>query len=158
MRYKMYALFEGKMEVMIPSQLQQQNNMKGLDLCQYAWASTDGKIMVNVTKGALDLKEKELPKRLQDYYMGYIRDVQGFHCHHIRRRSINGYDYAELQYQSEMMGYVFYHVLILGVFQDSELIMSLQCMDADRKELEHVFSNIADSIQIRKNRQSKRKA
>lgn len=155
----MYALFEGKMEVLIPSQLQPQNSMNGLDLCQYAWASADGKVMVNVTRGALDLQEKELLMRLQDYYVGYIRDVQGFHCHHIRRRSINGFEYAELQYQAEMMGYLFYHVLILGVFQDSELIISLQCMDADRKEFEHVFSNIADSIQIRKgSRKSKRKA
>lgn len=158
MLYKKYPLFDGKMEIMMPSNLRMITDEKITDekllrigdirLSQYAWVSADRKIAVSVIVGGSELVDSELAERMQYYYMKYKKDIQNFNCHSIRKRKINGSDYGQMIYSSEMMSYGFYNEFILGIFEGRELIMTLQCMENERENQAHIFSTIAASIKI----------
>lgn len=164
MLYKKYPLYDGEMEIMLPSDLHMITDEKkdgmyenqtirlgDTRLSQYTWISEDRRVVVTVTKGGSDMLESELVMRMQDYYSKYKHDVPDFKCHSIVRRRINGHEYGQMRYSSEMMSYGFYNVFVLGTFHDREMIMTLQCMESERKTQEHIFSNITDSIKILSN-------
>lgn len=158
MLYKKYPLFDNKMEIMLPSKLRMITNEKITDekllrvgdirLSQYTWVSADRKIVAGIIAGGSDMKDNELTEKMQAYYSKYKKDIQNFNCHSIIRRKINGSEYGQMIYSSEMMSYGFYNVFMLGAFEGRELIMTLQCMEAERKEQEHIFSIITSSIKI----------
>ena len=54
-------------------------------------------------------------------------------------------------YTSDMMGYRFYNVFMLGALEGRELVLTLQCMDKDVKSHLHIFEIISDSIRILRN-------
>lgn len=158
MLYKKYPLYNELMEIMIPTTLElaQEPKKKNSNISrlgdflftQYTWLSKDRKVVVNITKGSPLVDETELIARLQDYYSVYKRDITKFECKNISLIDINGKKYGQMIYTSEMMGYIFYTVFVVGNFQNGELIVSLQCIETEIDTYEHVFSNIIDSLRI----------
>lgn len=158
MLYKKYPLFDGKMEIMLPSNMRMITNEKITDekllrigdvrLSQYTWVSDDRKIVASIMIGGSDMKDNELTQKMQYYYSKYKKDVQNFNCHNITKRKINGSEYGQMTYSSEMMSYGFYNVFMLGTFKGREMIMTLQCMESERETQEQIFSIVAASIKM----------
>lgn len=131
MLYTKYQMYDERMEIMVPSHLKMTETFLA---AQYNWMSDDKKVIINVMRGGSDLEEEELYLRLEEYYKGFRKDTSNFECLHIAKRSVNGYSYGELRYTSDMMGYRFYTIFMLGSFEGRELVLTLQCMDKDAKE------------------------
>lgn len=165
MLYKKYVLYNDGMEIMVPSHLHmltQEKHIVGQEarmgdrmISNYNWLSDDRRVVINVTSGGTELSQENLLIRLQDYYVGFQNNVVEFDCLKVTKRWINGYDYGELQYRSEMMGYAFFNIFILGVYEGKEIILTLQCMERDKKALLPIFMNISDSLRILRKRDRK---
>lgn len=151
MLYKKHQLFDNEIEIMLPSKFVRQDDLFRENL----WVSEDRRVVISITRGIKEVSEKELILRLQDYYLEYSQSVHGFKCMHIKKRVISGYEYAEMYYRSENLGYVIENVILLGSYRESELFMTFQCGQSDAKEYLHVFENVMDSItMIRKQKKS----
>ena len=165
MLYKKYVLYKEGMEIMVPSHLHmltQENHIAGKEarmgdrmLSNYNWISDDRRVVINVTSGGNELTKENLLLRLQDYYTGFQNNVVEFACLKVTKRWINGYDYGELQYRSEMMGYAFFNIFILGVYEGKEIILTLQCMERDQKAWLPIFMNVSDSLRILRKKEQK---
>lgn len=165
MLYKKYRLYDNGMEIMIPSHLHilthekhttgQEVRMGDRILSRYNWLSDDRRVVINVTSGGNELLQENLLLRLQDYYAEFQKDVVEFVCLKVTKRRINGYDYGELQYRSEMMGYAFFNIFMLGIHEGKEIILTQQCMERDQKALLPIFMNISDSLRILKKKEQK---
>jgi len=138
-------MYEENIEIMVPSNL---NLTKSFLTSQYNWMSDDRKVTINFTKGGSDLDEEGLLLRLDEYYRGFSKDISGFECLNIEKRRINGRYYGEIRYNSEMTGYHFFNIFVLGFWEGAEIILTLQCMENDKKSNLHVFDNISDSIRV----------
>lgn len=136
-------MYDGRMEIMVPSSLKMTNAFL---TAQYNWASEDRRVVVNVARGGSDLEEEGLFVRLDEYYRGFCNNVSDFDCLHIKKRIVNGYAYGEIRYTSDMTGYRFYNIFMLGSLEGRELIVTLQCMDKDVKTHLHMFEIISDSL------------
>lgn len=148
MLYRTYRMYNNCMEIMVPSSLSAGTTSP---IAQYHWQSEDKKVVVDVARGGADLDEEGLYERLNEYYKGFCKDITNFQCLHIEKRSVNGHAYGELRYTSDMMGYRFYNVFMLGALEGRELVLTLQCMDKDVKSHLHIFEIISDSIRILRN-------
>lgn len=145
MLYKKYQMYGDSIEIMVPSHLTLNNSFLQ---SHYNWMSNDRRVVVNVAKGGCNLDEESLLLRLDEYYRGFCKDVNDFECLAIKKRRINGRSYGEIRYSSEMTGYRFYNIFMLGYFEGTEIVLTLQCMYADIKTHERIFENISDSIRI----------
>lgn len=147
MLYKKYQMYDDKVEIMVPSHLKLTNTYL---TSQYNWMSDDRKVVINVARGGSDLDEENLLLRLDEYYKGFNKDISEFECTRVYKRKINTHSYGEICYLSDMSGYKFYTVFLLGCFEGREMIITLQCMEQQIKQNEHIFENIADSLRIKK--------
>lgn len=145
MLYKKYQMYNDSIEIMVPSHLTLTNSFLQ---SHYNWMSDDRRVVVNVAKGGSDLDEESLLVRLDEYYRGFCKDVNNFECLAIKKRRVNGRSYGEIRYNSEMTGYRFYNIFMLGYFEGAEIVVTLQCMHADIKAQERIFENISDSLRI----------
>lgn len=143
MLYKKYQMYDERMEIMVPSSLKMSN---AFHTTQYNWASEDRTVVVNVTRGGGDLDEEGLYVRLDEYYRGFCKSVSDFDCLQIKKRTVNGCAYGEIRYTSDMTGYRFYNIFMLGSLEGRELVVTLQCMDRDMKANLHMFEIISDSL------------
>lgn len=166
MLYRKYRLYEDGMEIMVPSHLHiltEEKNRNGQEarmgdtfVSNYNWISADRRVVINVTGGGNEVTQESLLSRLQEYYDGFKNQVTEFECLKVTKRRINGYDYGELQYRSETMGYGFFTIFIMGIYEGREVILTLQCMERDRKDWMPIFMNISESLRIlRKKNQEK---
>lgn len=146
MFYRKYQLYDDKLEIMLPANL---NETKGFFTTQHTWVSDDKKIVVNISKNGTELDESQILLRMDEYYRGFERDILQFECIKINKCVINFQTYGEIRYISDMMGYQFYNIFLLGCFENKEVVVTLQCMSKDEKEMEHVFDNIIDSVRIK---------
>ncbi|MCD8038247.1 MAG: hypothetical protein LUE96_04065 [Lachnospiraceae bacterium] len=147
MLYKKYRLYDEGIEIMIPSDLRESG---AYTVLQNNFMSQNGRVVVTITKGGSRLPQEQLVARLNEYYQGFVRDVIGFECIRINKRQFLKDVFGELRYSSSMMGYQFYNVFILGIYEGNELIVTMQCMQEEAADNERVFDNIADSIRILK--------
>lgn len=160
MLYRKYPLYKEGMEIMIPSHLHMLTEEKHISgqsvrmgdtfVSNYNWLSDDRRVVINVTVGGNEITQDNLLLRLQEYYDGFKAQVTEFEALKVIRRRINGYDYGELQYRSEMMGYAFFTIFILGSFEGKELILTQQCMERDKKKWMPVFMNISESLRMKR--------
>lgn len=160
MLYRKYPLFDSAMEIMLPSSLIQVDNRNDAKdsnssknvgdtlFAHYAWVSEDRRVVINVTKGYSTMSEGKLIERIQNYYEIYRRDIASFNCKSILKKSIYGKEFGEMVYTSATMGHDFYNVLLTGVLQDGEVLVTLQCLESELPKYERIFSNIVDSIKI----------
>lgn len=168
MLYKKYRLYDDGMEIMLPSHLHilteerhtsgQEARMGDTFVSKYNWLSDDRRVVINVTCGGNELTQESLLQRLQDYYAGFQSRAVEFECLKVTKRRINGYDYGELQYRSEMMGYAFFNIFILGIYEGREIIVTQQCMERDIKAWMPIFMNISESLRILRRKQEGEKA
>lgn len=140
MLYKKYSLYNNKIEIMLPSAFQ----MNG----QYSWCSNTQTVRVDVCMRAKLNQEQSMSLRLQEYYLFYKSHMEGFACKHIIKKQIWGREYGEMIYSSKQLGYGFFHVLLIGELEDEEVLLSLQCLEKEKTEMEHVFSIITDSVRM----------
>ena len=145
MLYKKYQMYDDSIEIMVPSHLSLTNSFL---TSQYNWMSKDRRVVVNVAKGGSDLDEDNLLLRLDEYYKRFSKDISNFECLNIKKRRVNGRSYGEIRYSSDMTGYRFYNIFMLGCFEGSEIVLTLQCMQDDIKAQAHIFDNISDSLRI----------
>lgn len=159
MLYRQYPLYKGGMEIMIPSHLHmltkenhtsgQKARMGDTFISNYNWLSEDRRVVINVTSGNEILQDKLL-QRLQEYYDGFKAQVSEFACLKVVKRRINGNEYGELQYSSQMMGYEFFTIFILGSYEGREIILTQQCMESDKKKWMPIFMNISESLRVKR--------
>ena len=162
MLYRKYPLYKEGMEIMIPSHLHmllEENHTSGQAVrmgdtfvSNYNWLSDDRRVVINVT-GGNEITQDSLLQRLQEYYDCFKAQVNEFECQKVTRRRINGHDYGELQYSSQMMGYEFFTIFILGSYEGREIILTQQCMERDKKAWMPVFTNISESLRIKRRKQ-----
>lgn len=145
MLYKKYRLYDEGMEIMIPSHLKCADSFIP---SQHSWMSEDRRTVINVTRGGADLLEMNLGLRLNEYYKKFSKDISSFECRHINKRRINGQTYGEMQYLSQMMGYCFFNIFLLGTYEGRELIITIQCIEYESKTNMHIFENISDSLRL----------
>lgn len=146
MLYKKYRLYNDGIEIMIPSHLKE----TAYPAVQNSFASEDGRVIVNITRGGGDLTQDQLITRMNQYYKSFARDVHEFNCLRINKRQFLKDVFGELRYRSSMMGYQFYNIFILGIYGGRELIITMQCMQEEAAGNERIFDNIADSLRILK--------
>lgn len=145
MFYKIYALYDKGVEIMLPSSL------KRLDTYappQYCWFSDDHRMIVSVARGSRGWGQKALSVRLNEYYKDFHRNIKRFACSHISQREINGHVYGEMQYFSSMTGYSFLNRFLLGNYEERELIVTVQSTGGDPEEIRHICDNIMDSLKL----------
>ena len=157
MLYRQYPLYKGGMQIMIPSHLYmlteethtsgQAVRMGDTFVSNYNWLSEDRRVVINVTSGN-EILQDNLLQRLQEYYDGFKSQVNAFECLKVTKRIINGYEYGELQYSSQIMGYEFFTIFILGNYEGREVILTQQCMARDKKKWMPVFMNISESLRV----------
>lgn len=162
MLYKKYRLYEDGMEIMIPSHLHiveeekhasgQEARMGDRFVANYSWISDNRRVVINVTGGANNLTQEQLLERLHSYYDEFSDGASEFECIKIDKRWINGYDYGELQYRSEMAGYGFFNIFIIGIYEGREIVLTQQCMERDKKIWMPIFRNISESLRILRKR------
>lgn len=145
MLYTKYELYEDEVEIMIPNNLSETTDM----FRDYMWVSDDKKIVITLTKSLNQMDENELLMRLQDYYLEYQSAVNGFRCIYIRKHEIHHRDYGEMHYESDVMGYVIQNFILLGVFENQEFVLTLQCGETNKEEQLHIFSNVIESLKVR---------
>lgn len=158
MLYRKYRLYQDGMEIMVPSHLHilteerhttgQEVRMGDTFVSNYNWLSDDRRVVINVTGGGNEITQDSLLQRLQEYFDGFKSQLTEFECMKVTRRRINGYDYGELQYRSETMGYAFFTIFILGIYEGREIILTQQCMERDKKIWMPIFMNISESLRI----------
>ena len=158
MLYKKYRLYQDSIEIMIPSHLHilteerhtdgQEVRMGDTFVSNYNWLSDDRRVVINVVGGGKQGRQEELLQRLQEYYDGFKSQVTEYECLRVMKRRINGYDYGELQYRSEMMGYAFFTIFILGIYEEREIILTQQCMEGEKEKWQSVFTNVSESLRI----------
>lgn len=159
MLYRKYPLYKEGMEIMIPSHLYmltEENHTSGQAVrmgdtfvSNYNWLTDDRRVVINVT-GGNELLQDSLLQRLQEYYDRFKAQVNEFDCQKVTRRRINGHDYGELQYSSQMMGYEFFTIFILGSYEGREIILTQQCMERDKKIWMPIFMNVSESLRIKR--------
>lgn len=147
MLYKKHCLYNGGIEIMLPSYIKES---EAYTLGQNSFTSENRRVVVNITRGGGDLTQEQLITRMNEYYRSFAKDVPEFECLQINKRHFLGDRFEELRYLSSMMGYKFYNVFILGIYGGRELIVTMQCMQEDAADNERIFDNIADSIRILK--------
>lgn len=147
MFYTKYRMFEDGMEIMLPSLIEAAASMVS---SQYLWKSEDKRILVNVVKGNADLVERDMENRLDSYYHGFMKDVKGFEGIHVKKLRMYGRTYGEIRYRSHMIGYDFFNIFILGIYEGREIIITIQCLEDYAHKNLHIFENISDSIRILK--------
>ena len=145
MLYKKYQMYSESVEIMVPSHLTLTNSFL---TSHYNWMSDDRRVVVNVAKGGSDLDEDSLLSRLDEYYRGFCKNITNFECIAIKKSRVSGRFYGEIKYSSEMTGYRFYNVFMLGCFEGAEIVLTLQCMYDEIKTQERIFENISDSLRI----------
>ncbi|MDE7418574.1 MAG: hypothetical protein K2N44_20085 [Lachnospiraceae bacterium] len=145
MFYREYHLYDDEVEIIIPSDIEPADSFVP---SQNSWMSKDKKIVINVTRGSADLTDENLNYRLNEYYKGFCKDIRYFDCEKISRRTINGRTYGEIQYRSNVTGYCFYNIFLLGSYRERELVVTIQCMESIWAANAHIFENISDSIRI----------
>lgn len=143
--YTKYRLFDEGVEIMIPSDIEPAGSSVS---SQNSWMSKDKKTVINVTRGGEDLTEKSLNNRLNEYYKRFCKDISRFQCEKISRRTINRRIYGEIQYLSNVTGYSFYNIFLLGSYLEREFVVTIQCMESSRVAYAHIFENISDSIRV----------
>lgn len=150
MLYKKYRLFDDGVEIMIPSDIRPAG---GLLPPPNSWLSMDRRTAINVAMGVAGLAEDGLSRRLNYYYKNFCRNIRQFECLHIRKRDINRHAYGEIQYLSNVTGYGFYNIFLLGNCMEKEFTVTIQCMESEMKEYMHIFENVSDSIRILRKRE-----
>lgn len=149
MLYKKYRIFNDGMEIMIPSHLILADSFFPL---QHGWMTENRRVIINAARGMADLTEENLSLRLNEYYKKFSRDISDFECEHIRKRRINGQIYGEIRYLSQMTGYRFFNIFLLGAYEGREFIVTIQCIDNEAKANMHIFENISDSLRVLRKR------
>lgn len=147
MLYKKYRLYDEGIEIMIPSHLRETSSHMAV---QNSFVSDDNRVIVNVSRGGGSLTKEQLITRMNEYYKSFARDVHEFDCVRIRKRQSLDDIFGELRYRSKMMGYPFYNIFLLGIYEGRELIVTMQCMQEEAEGNERIFDNIADSLRILK--------
>jgi hypothetical protein len=145
MFYSKYYLYDGEVEIMVPSYMKKTDAMLS---AQYMWASNDGKIRINITQGSADLDKNGIDGRLSEYYHKFNKDTNGFKCRYIKKRNIYARPYGEIRYLSKMMGYDLFNMFLLGTYDGRELMLTIQCIAEDSNCNIRIFENIADSLKI----------
>ncbi len=154
MLYKQYQLYDNKIELMLPKNLKQTEDM----FRDYLWISEDRQTVISVTKGIRELDDTELVLRLQDYYLEYQSAMTGFQCLYVRKHQIYRQEYGEMHYESELMGYKMQNIILLGVFENCEFILTLQCGEQNKEEQLHVFHNVIESLKMQPQRKEENHA
>ena len=159
MFYKKYQLYEEQLEIMIPSELKfvtGNNTDGGVNkklgdslLSNYNWITNNRKVTINVMRGGNNVNDDNLTMRLQSYFSNFQNSVSDFECVCINKKHINGKWYGEIQHTSDMMGYRFFNDFILGEFQESEIIVTQQCFQPEKKLYSPVFENVFNSIRVK---------
>ena len=149
MLYKKYRLYDEGMEIMIPSHLKLADSFIP---SQYSWMSENRRLVINVARGGADLPEMDMSLRLNEYYKKFSKDISNFECRHIKKRMINRHTYGEMQYFSQVTGYNFFNIFLLGTYEGRELIVTIQCIDYEAKANMHIFENITDSLRFLRKR------
>jgi hypothetical protein len=147
MFYSKYYLYDGGVEIMVPSYIKETAAMLS---AQYLWATDDRKIRINITWGSADLEKNGIECRLSEYYHKFNKDINGFKCRYIKKRSIYTRPYGEIRYLSKMMGYDLFNMFLLGTYDGRELMLTIQCIAQDSDCNMRIFENIADSLKITK--------
>lgn len=151
MQYEKYRFYNNGVEMLIPSCLKESASRFGV---QNSFASDNNRVIVNVARGGAGLTQEQLEMRLETYCKGFAKDSSAFECLKVNKRQFLGDSFMDLRYFSDAMGYQFYNAFILGIYEDRELIVTMQCIRNEAAESEHIFDVIADSIRILKKGQS----
>lgn len=151
MLYRKYELYEDAVDIMIPDNLTQTQDM----FRDYMWVSDDKKIVITLTQSLNGMNEKQLLMRLQDYYLEYQSAVKGFQCKYIKKHEIHRKEFGLMHYESEVMGYTIQNMVLLGVFEKQELVLTLQCGETNQEEQLHIFSNVIESLNIKERKEKK---
>lgn len=146
MLYKKYQLFNGKIEVMIPSEFL--FNQGGFELSEYNWTSVNEDLIIDCNLFENEDSENELTFLLQEYYLDYKRILSTFTCKHVIKKLNFDDEFGEMVYLSTNLGYRFYSCLNLAIVDGKILMLTMSCLMDSFEEYEHAFSNIADSIKI----------
>ena len=140
MLYKKYSLKDNKIELMLPSDFERVD--------QYAWCSKSQTVRVDFSMRDGLKQEQSTSIRLQEHYLFYKNHMEGFACRHIIKKQIWGREFGEMMYSSKQLGYGFFHVLLIGELEGEEILLSLQCLEKEKTEMEQVFSVITDSVRM----------
>lgn len=147
MQYEKYRFYDDGVEMMIPSCLKEPTSRFGV---QNSFISDNNRVIVNVARGGAGLTQEQLEMRLEAYCKGFAKDLSAFERLKVNKRQFLGDSFIDLRYFSDMMGYQFYNVFILGIYEERELIVTMQCIRNEATENERIFDTIADSIRILK--------
>ena len=147
MLYKTYRFYNDGIEMMIPSHFKETKTFAAV---QNSFASDNKRVVVNIARGAGSITQEQLAARMNVYYKEFTREVLEFDCIARKERQFLGDVFGELKYHSNMLGYPFYNVFILGVYGGRELIVTMQCVQEEEANNARIFDNIADSIRILK--------
>lgn len=147
MLYKKYYLYDNRIEIMLPSDYEQNN--KSFYFSDYNWVSPDGKAVIDVNIIENNGNEK-LIYVLQDYYLEYKRLLEDFSCRHIIMRKIYEEEFGEIKYYSLQYGYRAYSCLNLAILEDKLVTISISCFEEELESFDHIFSNIMDSVRIKR--------
>lgn len=147
MQYEKYRFYNDGVEMMIPSCLKEPTSRL---FAQNSFVSDNKRVIVNVSRGADGLTQQLLETRLNEYCRGFAKDARKFECLRIDKRQFLDDLFVDLRYLSGMMGYQFYNAFVLGIYEGRELVVTMQCMQNETADNEHMFDFIADSIRILK--------
>lgn len=147
MQYEKYRFYDDGVEMMIPSSLKKATSKFAV---QNSFVSDNKRVIVNVARGRDDMTQEQLETRMDAYCKRFAKDVPEFECLKICKRQFLGDLFMDLRYRSDMMGYPFYNVFILGVYGERELIVTMQCVQNEAADNERMFGIVADSIRIQK--------
>lgn len=145
MLYKKYVIYEDTMEIMVPAFLKMERERF---LSGYNWFSEDRKMAINVARGSDALNDERLYLRMGEYYKRFSSNMAGFECNKISRREIYGRSYGEMRYTTDVSGYCFYNVFMLGRLRGRELVINLQGVEDGGDEIGHIFDNVSASVKI----------
>lgn len=151
MQYEKYRFYDDGVEIMIPSCLKDPVSRLGI---QNSFVSDNNRVVVNIARGGDGLTQELLEARMDAYCQEFAKNIPAFQCLKRNKRQFLGDSFEDLRYFSNMVGYQFYNVFILGVFEGRELIVTMQCVGNETEENERIFDMIADSIRILKKEQS----
>jgi hypothetical protein len=138
-------MYEGGMEIMVPYLIKAVSSILP---SQYLWMSEDKRIVIDVSKGNVDMAEDDLDNRLCDYCSRLCRNTNGFEFIRQKRIRMFGKVYGEIRYRSHMRELDFFNMFILGAYKGKELITTIQCPSDYANHNLHIFEYIADSIRV----------
>lgn len=147
MLYEKHRFFNDGIEIMIPSHFKDAESFTAVP---NSFMSDNRRVIVSIMRGVSSLTQEQLTERMDAYCRRFARNVSEFDCVQINRRQFLGDSFGELKYRSMMTGYQFYNVFILGIYGERELIVTMQCTQAEEANNERIFEYIADSIRILK--------